>query len=179
MDKIISSVGPTRSFITRHPWSTAAVAIILAVIGFSYYKSKTSVPQINFADVQKGDVSQVVSVTGRVKPANDVELSFEKSGRVNAVYRGVGDRVTVWEPLVSLNSSELEAQLSQAEATVKAEQAKLDELNAGTRPEDINVSEVAVENAVNDLINSIRSGYVSADDSIHNKVDQFMTNPRS
>lgn len=179
MGKINNFFKSIKSFAFHRPWTTVVIAIILAGAGFGYYRSKTNVTEINFVAVAKGEVSQIVSVTGRVKPARDVELSFEKNGRVVAAYHNVGEKVSAGEILVSLDKSDISAQLSQAKAIVKAEQARLEELKAGTRLEDINVSEVAVQNAVNDLVNDIKSDYVNVDDAIHNKVDQFMTNPRS
>lgn len=179
MGKINNFFKSIKTFAVKRPWTTALIAIILVGVGFWYYKSKTSVTQINFTVIKKGEVSQIVSVTGRVKPAKDVELSFEKSGRVVSVFRDVGENISAGETLASLDNSDILAQLSQAKATVKVEQARLDELKVGTRQEDINVSEVAVQNSINDLVNDIKSGYVNADDAIHNKVDQFMTNPKS
>ncbi|MEK7581856.1 MAG: efflux RND transporter periplasmic adaptor subunit [Patescibacteria group bacterium] len=179
MWKIKNFIKSVKSFAVRRPWITIILIIILIGGGFWFYKSKTAVPEINFAEVKRGTISQIISVTGRVKPAEDVELSFEKSGRISAVYRNVGENVEAGQFLVSIDSGDISAQLSQAKATVRAEQAKLDELKAGTRPEDINISEIAVQNAVSDLVNGIKNGYVNADDAIHNKVDQFFSNPKS
>ncbi|MFA5841572.1 MAG: efflux RND transporter periplasmic adaptor subunit [Candidatus Paceibacterota bacterium] len=179
MEKIVNFFKSIKFFVFHNPWTMTILALVLVGAGLWAYKNKNNTPEINFAVTKIGEVSQTVSVTGRVKPAKEVGLSFEKSGRVASVYREVGENINAGEPISSLDNSDISAQLSQAKATVKAEQARLDELKSGARPEDINVSEVAVQNAVNDLVNNIKSGYVSADDSIHNKVDQFMSNPRS
>lgn len=131
-----------------------------------------------------GNLRQEVSVTGRVEAAKRVDLAFERTGKVNRVFVRVGDTVTLGELLVTLESDDIAAGLAQAEATVKIEQAKLDELTRGSRPEEINVeqvkvlnAEVALGEAKTDLINTITDAHTKADDSIRNKVDVLFTNP--
>jgi multidrug efflux pump subunit AcrA (membrane-fusion protein) len=168
-----------KEFSKKRPWLTAIIAIAVIFGGYSYYKNSSKVPVIDFETVTRGTVSQVVSVTGKVKPAQTVDLSFEKTGKIIAVYHGVGDHVYAGQPLAAISTTDILAQLEGAMATVKAEQAKLDELKKGSRAEDIYVSQVDVDSAISDVINDIKNGYVNADDAIRNKVDQFFSNPKS
>jgi len=139
----------------------------------------------DFVIAERGDIVQEVSATGRVKPAEDVDLAFEKTGRVSGVYVDVGDRVYKEQLLVKLSNSDVSAQLDGAKASLKAEQAKFDELKKGTRPEEIEVQKVKVENtkiALEDtkknLEDKLNDAYTKADDAIRNKIDQFFSNPR-
>ncbi|OGG58086.1 hypothetical protein A3C86_04325 [Candidatus Kaiserbacteria bacterium RIFCSPHIGHO2_02_FULL_49_16] len=167
-----------KNFIAKWPWIISAVAV--AAIGGFWYFTRVNVPEpVDYFVVKRGTVSQLVSVTGTVRAASAADLSFEKSGRISGVFHGVGDRVGAGEALVSLSSGELAAQIAQAEATARAQAARLAELNRGARPEDIAVSEIDVENAKNDVINSVKNSYVNSDDAIRNKVDQMFSNPRS
>lgn len=179
MGKIKQYITVIRDFAIARPWTTVFLAALIAGGATWYFLSKPGPVAADFAVVRRGTVSQVVSVTGKVKPAQEVKLSFEKSGRVAQIYRGVGERVETGAWLVSLENGDLFAQLAQAKATTKAQTAKLAELKNGARPEDIFVSEVDVESAVNDAVNNIKNAYVSGDDAIRNKVDQFMSNPKS
>lgn len=161
------------------------LAAVLAAGGYFYFGRKQE-PKYEFIVVSKGDLAQEVSVTGRVRPAESADLAFEKSGRVKAVYADVGQKVIVGQPLVALDNSELSAQLKQAEANVKAERAKLDELKRGTRPEDIEVQqvkvknyEIALEDAKRNLVDKLQDVYIKADDAVRNKTDQFFSNPRT
>lgn len=159
--------------------------ILLIVLGYLFFgRSKNSL--YSYVKVIKGDVVQEVSVTGRVKPSEDVSLAFEKGGRILSINVDVGDKVIRGEVLMRLDNSELLAQLAGAEANLKVQQAKLDEYKKGTRPEEIKIQEVKVSNAqtvVNDAKNSaiddLRDAYIKSDDAIHNKVDQFFNNPKS
>src|SRR3989344_1740024 len=179
MARIKQYIDAIRNFASSRPWTT--VFLILAVLGFGwwYYSSRNKQDIPNFAVISRGTVSQVVSVTGKVKPANEVNLSFEKSGRIAVVYHDVGGLVAAGTLLVSLESADVAAQLAQAKATVRSQEAKLEELRRGSRPEDIFVSEVDVENAANDVTNEIKNSYVNSDDAIRNKVDQLFSSPKS
>lgn len=168
-----------KDFYTNHPWTTVILVLIVAGSLWWYFGSRNAQTEVIYAAVARGTVSQIVSVTGKVKPASNVSLSFEKGGRVANVYKGVGDRVGVGETLVSLENADIGAQLAQARANAKAQSAKLAELKLGSRPEDIAISEVDVENSAIEAVNGIKSGYVNSDDAIRNKVDQFISNPRS
>ncbi len=159
-----------------------AVLIILSILYFG--RSKSSV--YSFVEVKKGNVVQEVSATGRVTPASDVDLAFEKSGKVVKVNAKIGDKVQEGEALVYLDSSELSAQLNSSEATLNSQIAKLDELKKGTRPEEIQIQEVTVENArvaLDDakkaLINKLSDAFTKSDDAIRNQIDQFINNSKS
>ena len=66
----------------------AFIALAIAAY-FIWGRDKAAV--YDFAVAEKGDIVQEVSVTGRVNPAEDVDLAFEKAGKVAGIYAGVGD----------------------------------------------------------------------------------------
>ena len=162
----------------RHPFLCFFGAVLIA--GGAYFFLSPGGEEVpDTVLVRRGEVSQTVSVTGKVKAAAEANLSFEKSGRVAVVHKKVGERVFAGDALVSLENGAVAGDLGSARASAKAEQAVLDQLNIGAKAEDIAVYEIAVENARTDVSNDIRNGYSSADDAIRNKVDQFFSNPRS
>jgi len=138
----------------------------------------------DFVVAERGDIVQEVSVTGRVKASEDVELAFEKTGRISNVYVDVGDRVYAGKTLMQLVNGDILAQLQGAEAELKAQEAKLRELKKGTREEEIRIQEITVENAKTTLEDEQREledvqqdAFTKSDDAIRNKVDQFFNNP--
>lgn len=160
--------------------------VIVALIGGYTYLSSTRKPVNDFVVAKRGTVVQEVSVTGNTKPVQDVDLAFEKAGKVAWVNIAVGDRAVAGQTLVVLDQAELSAGLLQAQANVQAQQAKLDELKRGTRPEEIRVDEVKVASAETTLeekekglIDAIEDAYTKSDDAVRNKVDQFFSNPQS
>ncbi|MEA3272694.1 MAG: efflux RND transporter periplasmic adaptor subunit [Patescibacteria group bacterium] len=125
---------------------TLSVIVVLIIGGYFWNKSKEE-PEYDFIVVEKGDLTQEVSVTGQVKPAESVDLAFERSGKVGTVVVKIGDIVTSGQLLASLINGELASDLLQKQANLEAEQAKLDEIKAGTRPEEIQQARTDVSNA--------------------------------
>jgi HlyD family secretion protein len=173
-------------FLTKKYIISAVVILIVAVSVEGFFLFRDNSGEYEYSIVEKGDLAQEVNVTGKVKPSSKVDLAFESSGRVVGVYTDVGNRVYVGQTLAVLNSSQYQAQHLQAQASLDAEKAKLDELQKGTRIEEVEIqktkivnAEEAIADAKSNLKNYIRDSYSRADDSIRSKVDQFFTNPRS
>ncbi len=161
------------------------ILLVIGLIVWGYVASskKKTIPTVK---ATIGDIAQTVLVTGTTKPINSVDLSFERTGKVSAVYVNVGDKVKTGQPLVELEKADLLAQLGQANAAVAAQQAQLDQLKNGTRPEQIAVSEVTVANAQislsqaqKTLFDALNDAYAKADDAARGKTDENFTNPRS
>ncbi len=83
------------------------------------------------------DVERVVSATGVVVPTRWATLGFQMSGRVERVMVEPGDGVEEGEPLIQLDSTDLEYAVSQAKAALATSQASLALAEAGARPEEI------------------------------------------
>jgi len=69
-----------------------AVASVIAGTALAFVLKRSETPAETVA-VDRGTIVEIVSVTGRVKPASSVELAFERSGKVSRVLARVGDRV--------------------------------------------------------------------------------------
>lgn len=166
------------------------VAVLLAAGGYRYFSTRGTPPQYEWVTVERGNIIQAVAVTGKVKPAQAVELAFERSGKVARVAVAVGGRVARGTVLVSLTNAELaaqlneanarvdsaEAQLAQYQAAVAVQTAKLDELKLGTRREQLQVKEAELEKARQDLANAygdvpgaLATIYTQADDAVRLK----------
>ena len=143
--------------------------------------------------VRRGSVVQEVHVTGKMKASEAVDLAFERSGKIARVDARVGDRVVKGSVLMVLDQTELQTQYEEALASTAVERARLAELRAGTRSEEIVVAETAVANAkiavVNarqaledakqNLVDKLRDTYTKSDDAVRNKADQLFYNPQT
>ncbi|MCC6404921.1 MAG: efflux RND transporter periplasmic adaptor subunit [Candidatus Yanofskybacteria bacterium] len=109
--------------------------------------------------VTRGSIRQIVSVTGRVKATQDVQLAFQNGGRIAVAGAKVGDRVVPGQILASLDNAELNAQLRDAQANVLAQQAKLQELAGGGRAEEVTIKESELRQAQQDLENAYANVY--------------------
>lgn len=104
------------------------ILIVLAGGGFLVYKNYLEpVPP---ATAQEGTptptaASDTISSEGKVAPASQVSLSFTQSGRVQEVLVKMGDKVGAGQPLARLDTTILEANLSQSQTALQTAQANL------------------------------------------------------
>ena len=94
--------------------------------------------------------SQVVA-DAAVVPVLESSLSMPAGGIVQEVLVAEGDTVEAGQPLLRLRSLSQQAAVAQAEAGVAQAQARVDELKAGPRPEEITVAQAAVDTAAAQL----------------------------
>lgn len=134
---------------TYKKWSVAGGLII--VVGLFFVIRGNNKTKVETTVVKSGSIEQIVSVTGRVTPTDDLELSFEKSGKIAAVNVIVGQHVVAGQILIRQDASELYAQRLGYSAGVQQAEAKLDQLIAGTRIEEINAAQVTFDNAEKSL----------------------------
>jgi len=167
-------------FLLRRPYVFYVIgaAILLGGVGFYFFRSSG---QDEFESVvaKRREITQEVSVTGKVKPSESVDLGFDKSGRITKISAKVGARVSPGQVLAQIYNADLFSELAQTQAVLKSEQAKLDKLKRGSRPEDIEISRAKVAEAKQNLVDKMEDAYTKADDAIHIKIDQFFSNPRT
>jgi HlyD family secretion protein len=148
------------------------------VLGLWVY-SGSGIPKGEVIEVTKSTLTQQVNVTGQIEPEQSVDLSFETTGKVISLGADVGDNVVAGQSLVSLDGAELRAQLASAQAGAAAQTARLAELERGTRPEELAITEAAAADATTALINALTDAYAKSDDAVRNKIDAYFLNPRT
>lgn len=170
----------------KRPWAIFLIVVIVAGIFGAFYFLGKSGPAPEIVIAKRGEIAQEVSVTGKTKPGQDVDLAFEQTGKVRAVRADVGGKVYSGQSLVELDSSELYAQLSSAEANSDSKKADLAELKKGATPEEITVyntkllnSRQSLADAKKKLADKIQDAYTKSDDAIRADIDPMFTNPRS
>ena len=103
-------------------------------------------------DRPKVDPNQLI-LYGNVD-LRQVELAFNNSERIAEVLVREGDRVTRGQTLARLDTSRLKAQGAAAEAAMQAQQAVVDKLHRGSRPEEVAQAVANVASAKADLVNA-------------------------
>lgn len=126
--------------------------MIVVIIVASFALSGKGESSFDFVTIEKSTLEQTVNVTGRVKPVEHLDLAFEKGGKVNQVNVKVGDTVSPGAILVTLDNAEITSQLAEKEADLEKQQATLQELEQGTRVEELEVASTKVENAQKELV---------------------------
>ncbi len=146
---------------------TVIIPAILIIAVISYFGLKNG-NTLETHTIARGEVVQYVMATGKVFPNQNVELGFDKSGRVGSVNYFVGDSVRRGDVIASLDSGEVNSDISRARAILDEELIKLEELKT-TAPASYN-------DAYRNLEVVIREAFVSADNAVRNRVDQFFKN---
>jgi HlyD family secretion protein len=141
--------------VLRHPLvllSALAVALIALGSGI-YYAIETTSPSAQWTTPTMGAITQLVTGTGTVEPAQNPDLAFQSGGKVASVNVSVGQKVAQGQVLATLDGSALYAQRAQAQANLKAQQAKLSQLQAGPRSVDVAAKQTVVDQANTALAN--------------------------
>lgn len=174
-----------RAFILNS-YVLGALALIVLAGGYWLYIATASPSFGETITIQPQNFTQSIEVSGTVQAAQNVTLGFDQSGRVSAVFAQVGDQAAAGTELAEIENGDLRAAVAQKEAALQAAQAQLASLQSGTRPETIAITQTQIANdqtavaqAEQAVVNAIENAYTESDDAIHNKVDQFFTNPES
>jgi HlyD family secretion protein len=161
--------------ILAHPVLVSSVVGVLVLsVGLFTYFGLTKSAHFDYVHVQKRDITEDVFTNGQVKAVNNVDASFEISGKVSQILVSVGDKVYEGEPLVELVSDDATVSLSQAQTALASAQAQYDltktqSVDAGT----------ALDEAKQSLNDQINISYTAADDAIRNDIDQVFNDPRT
>lgn len=162
--------------------SGAVIVILILVIIFS--RDSGMIVEVSTSKI--GNVTEKISVTGKISPVKKAELGFEKGGIVSSINYRVGESVNIGDTIISLDPDDASAQLKGAQANLIAEKAKFTELMKGLRPEELSVegaklrnSQTSYENAKIGVINALHDSYIKTENAIFNYSDSFFTNPQS
>ncbi len=142
--------------------------LIIFVTSAVYYLRKPKGTEYQTIIAKPMDLFQIVSITGSVKPSQEINLAMETAGRVTGVNAITGAMVKKGQTLVTVAVFDLMAQKRSAEASVKSAEAqleqyravrlqqlaKLDELKAGPRAETIEAALLKIENTKRSLIDA-------------------------
>jgi HlyD family secretion protein len=120
------------------------------------------------AVVERGDMLVAVSASGRVEPQKSVNLAFQIPGRVAEVRIEVGDQVRAGDMLARLDTAQLVLQMEQAQAALTSAEARLAQLRAGARREEVTAAEAnlrATEAQVEAASANLAQLYAGANDA--------------
>jgi HlyD family secretion protein len=109
-------------------WLIVALLVVATVIAAMVIwktadKSKTT--QFKTQEVHRGDLTVIVTATGTLQPTNKVDVGSELSGIIKTVEVDYNDRVKVGQVLAKLDTSKLEAQVTQSKAALESAKAKV------------------------------------------------------
>ena len=112
-------------------WIVATmVTVLVAGAVMLCLTDKGSSIQYTTAEVQRGNLTIIVTATGTLEPTNQVEVGSELSGIIETVEVDYNDRVKVGQVLARLDPERLEPKVLQSQAALESARAKLLEAEA-------------------------------------------------
>jgi HlyD family secretion protein len=111
------------------------VLVLIAGIVFWQIQVRSAPAAVTTATVSQGDLTIAVTGSGAVAAARVVDLPFQQSGTITSVAVKVGDQVQAGQTLAQLDTSDLQLQVQQAQASLKAAEAKLTQVKGGSPTE--------------------------------------------
>jgi RND family efflux transporter MFP subunit len=154
------------------------IAVVVAVLIFS--STRTKPIQYDTTTVTLQNVRQQVTVTGKVKPSEELALAFEQSGKVTDVNVKVGDHILQNVVLANLSSADTgaslrragasitsaQADVAQYQAALESERVKLDQLKSGNRSEELSISEANLQKARSALLDAQNNLQLTRDEAV-------------
>jgi RND family efflux transporter MFP subunit len=107
--------------------SLVAILVIGGIVASFLYEDMSKRPNYSVVQVKKGNIAEILSLDGKIKPQDDVQLGFETGGKITKLTSEVGDFVKAGTILAYSNSADLKAQYNQAASLAKSSQADLDQ----------------------------------------------------
>jgi HlyD family secretion protein len=105
-------------------WVLLLSAVITTVVIWKRMENSNSV-QYKTHEVVRGDLTVTVTATGTLKPTNSVDVGSELSGTVKSVEADYNSKVKVGQVLAKLDTTKLEATLTQSGAALESAKAKV------------------------------------------------------
>ncbi|MCH7392303.1 MacA family efflux pump subunit [Acinetobacter dispersus] len=99
--------------------------LIIAALGWMFFKPKAQAPQYISAEVSRGDIENSVLATGVLEATKMVSVGAQVSGQVKKMYVQLGDQVKQGQLIAQIDSIRQENELKTAEASIKNQQAQL------------------------------------------------------
>ena len=145
------------------PWARRYILIGIAVVALlsvgavAYRLLSSNVPEVDVVRAQAentADVGGVVlTASGYIVPHHKINVNSKVTGRVAWIGVEKGDKVKQGQVLVRLEDEEFRAQYEQARGAAENARAYLEELEHGSRPEEIDQAQHNLDEARATLVN--------------------------
>lgn len=122
------------------------IGIIIISVG-AFLVQRSTKTSYELLTVQKGDIFQEVSASGKVESPTTIDLHFKNSGKLVILNAKIGEQIHAGQLLAKQSTSQLDAQISEMQAGIDIQKAKLVQLQSGVAPEDIAIAETTLMNA--------------------------------
>lgn len=102
---------------------------------------------VKLATIETSTLQDTSDFVGSLESRRSVQLRSEAEGRISQIYVKAGDFVKQGEIIARIDSAQVQAAIQQERANILRAQARLQELKAGSRPEEIARAQASVAEA--------------------------------
>jgi len=125
--KIFGFAGRPLRWLWRRKWW---VILVVAVLAGGYYwlfagKSEQAANQFVTVPVMRGNLRQVVTATGEIRPVNTISVGSQVSGIISHIYVDYNDKVTKGQVLLTIDPSVLQSTVDDAKAALDSAKSQL------------------------------------------------------
>lgn len=136
----------------KNRWIWITLVAVLVVGGFAFVNNNSNAAASEVGDTDTavaflGDLSTSTSTSGQVEAEQSANLSVKTAGLVDEIFVREGDQVAEGDPLLQVDTTDLEIRVERAEQTVALQATSLEALLNGSRTEDIAAAEASVASA--------------------------------
>lgn len=115
---------PQKKKSNRLIWILGGIALALVVVAVLTSRGKKKGEKVYAEKVQKRNIEETVSASGRIFPEKEVKISSDVSGEVIELYVKEGDSVRAGQLLARVNAEIYKDQVTRGEASVNASKAQ-------------------------------------------------------
>jgi HlyD family secretion protein len=124
----------------------AAIVTLCVASGLIYMKMDTG-QEVETVVVEKGDIKQYIEDTAVVQTNKKQTVYIEGSGRIDDIKVGVGDSVKKGDLLLTMDKTDLELKLKDANSKIQSAKAQLSSTDGSNYANKIEVAQAAVDNS--------------------------------
>jgi len=110
--------------------SGGALLLIGWLVMFLWTDNTPAQEALLLAPIQRGNIENFISATGKLEPTHYVEVGAQVSGQVEKMYVTAGDRVKAGQLVAEIDATVFKTKVANAEASLESQQAQLQQLQA-------------------------------------------------
>ncbi|MDP6419239.1 MAG: efflux RND transporter periplasmic adaptor subunit [Candidatus Krumholzibacteria bacterium] len=111
-------------------WIVLALLVVVTLVSVNVKKQKTRATVVETEAVEKRELTEIVSATGRIQPKISVDISSDVTGKIVEVAVNEGDRVEEGDLLIRVDPTQFRESVRSAEAQYESARAAYQETEA-------------------------------------------------
>lgn len=140
-------ISPNKKFYKKKWFNITTLLLVAgAVLLYSLFFNEDESKYV-FTEAVRGNIVQIVDVTGTIKADPTIDLHFQKNGTITEISVEKGDEVNKGDLLASLENETLELEIERQRANLQHARAQYNQAKAGAKYEEILIAQADLESA--------------------------------